>query len=252
MKMFPMVKASLSDSVKVHLYQYIKSMDLKQGTKLPSENVIAENLSVSRVTIRRALDDLEKEGAVFRIHGKGTFVNPEALQIKINLLPGGEFHQIIKDSGYEARFEIKRFEVIEADAKLAQVLQIGEGDGVYLVEKLYYADNHPAIISIDRFPTSLFSQELEEKDSKEQSVFDILRFKGGCVVTRDKVEIETMNTKRMSYFSTSAEMMECDSVLVFHGINYDQNNRPVIFDTEFYNTNYIRFNLLRVKEVFAE
>lgn len=250
MDLYPMSKANLSDNVKKHLLNYIKSMSIKNGTKLPSENEIAQNLSVSRVTIRRALDDLEKEGIVFRIHGRGTFVNPEALQIKANLIPGLEFSKLIEASGYKSRFEIIRFETIPADEKTANILQIEIATPIYVIEKLYYADNHPAIVSIDRFPHSLLEDSIHLENSLNQSIFDILRLKGGKVIARDKIEIESMTTKIMKNFSLCANKIENESVLVFHGINYDQDNHPIIYDTEFYNTNFIRFNLLRVKSVF--
>lgn len=250
MELFPMSKANLSDNVKKYLYNHIKSMDTKKGTKLPSENTIAENLSVSRVTIRRALDDLEQEGVVFRIHGRGTFINPEALQIKANLTPGMEFSKLIEASGYTSRFEVVRFETVPADEKSARILQIEIATPIYIIEKIYYADNHPAIVSIDRFSHILLEGDMHLEDSLNKSTFDILRYKGGRIVARDKIEIESMTTKRMADFSISAKQMECDSVLAFNGVNYDQDNQPIISDTEFYNTNFIRFNLLRIKNVF--
>lgn len=250
MELLPMSKANLSDNVKKYLYSYIKSVDTKKGSKLPSENAIAENLAVSRVTIRRALDDLEQEGVVFRIHGKGTFINPEALQIKTNLTPGSEFSKLIEESGFTSRFEIARFETVPADEKTALILQIEKATPIYIIEKIYFADNHPAIVSIDRFPHELLEEDIQLQDSLKQSTFDIIRQKGRRIVSRDKIEIESMTKKRMADFSISAKQMECDSVLAFTGINYDQDNRPIIADTEFYNTNFIRFNLIRVKNVF--
>lgn len=224
---------------------------MSKGTKLPAESVIAQNLSVSRVTVRRAFDDLEQEGVVFRIHGKGTFVNPEALQIKVNLNPGEEFSQVVRKSGYQCRVEVVRFEEIPADQKLAEMLQIKMGDPVYLLEKVYFADDHPAIISIDRFPKALFQEEIKPSEGKN-AIFDILRQKAGKVVKCDKIEIETMSRSQMSLYSPYSDKMECSTVLVFHGINYDQDNQPVIYDTEFYDTNYIRFNMMRVKNVFDD
>lgn len=250
MELIPMSKANLSDNVKKHLYSYIKTIDEKKEYKLPSENTIAESLAVSRVTIRRALDDLEQEGVVFRIHGKGTFINPEALQIKANLTPGSEFSKLIEVSGYTSRFEIVRFETVPADKKAAEILQIENSAPIYLIEKLYFADNHPAIVSIDRFPHQLFEEEIHLEDCLKQSCFEIIRNKGRRVVSRDKIEIESMTKKRMADFSVCAKQMECDSVLAFTGINYDQDNKPIILDTEFYNTNFIRFNLMRVKNAF--
>ena len=65
MEKHPLIRANLSSSVKQYLYKYIRSADLNGNRKLPPENVISENLGVSRVdTVRRALDELEKEGMV--------------------------------------------------------------------------------------------------------------------------------------------------------------------------------------------
>ena len=250
MELLPMSKTNLSDNVKKHLYSYIKSIDAKKECKLPSENTIAENLAVSRVTIRRALDDLEQEGVVFRIHGKGTFINPEALQIKANLTPGTEFSKLIEESGFASRFEIVRFETVPADEKIAETLQIKKSAPIYIIEKIYFADNHPAIVSIDRFPYELLEEEIHLQDCLKQSTFDIIRNKGRRIVSRDKIEIESMTKKRMADFSVCAKQMECDSILAFTGINYDQDNKPIIADSEFYNTNFIRFNLMRIKNVF--
>lgn len=252
MEILPMEKVNLSNSVKAYLIKYIRGMDAKLGTKLPPENEMAKNFSVSRVTIRRALDDLEKEGLILRIHGKGTFVNPDALQIKTSLLPGGEFRQLIRDSGYEAKFEIQRFEKLLSDGEVSRKLEIPLGTPYYLLEKLYFADQHPAIVSIDRVPCEYFYQDPDSAELNELSIFHILKHKAGCIIKRDKIEIETMDLAKMKHYSSCSEKMECSSVLCFHGINYDQNNRPVILDTEFYNTDYIRFNMIRVKDVYKD
>lgn len=43
--------------------------------QLPPEDVIAEHLHISRPTVRRALDELEQQRSIRRVHGRGTFVN---------------------------------------------------------------------------------------------------------------------------------------------------------------------------------
>ena len=95
-----MAKANLSSSVKNYLYQYIRSMDIKDNMKLPPESELSAKLGVSRVTVRRALDEMENEGIILRMQGRGTFVNPEALKIQVNLLPGEEFTRLIEQCGY--------------------------------------------------------------------------------------------------------------------------------------------------------
>src|SRR5690606_8968981 len=43
-------------------------------SRMPSESELGEQFQVSRITVRQALGDLQKEGLIFKIHGKGTFV----------------------------------------------------------------------------------------------------------------------------------------------------------------------------------
>ena len=69
MEMRPFLRKNLSDTVKAELYEYIDNLDLDKGTKLPPENTIAQNYGVSRVTVRRALDELE-QAALIRRSGK--------------------------------------------------------------------------------------------------------------------------------------------------------------------------------------
>lgn len=242
------MKKNLSDEVKENLCRYIGKMDVKNNPKLPSEAALAETLGVSRVTIRRALADLEQSGLLLRIHGRGTFVNPEAVQIKLNMTEGGELMQSIIRSGYTAKVELVRVEEYPADKKTALALQIDPGVRIMEIEKVFYADNHPAIVCIDRFPKEILLRPLKEEEYRT-TIFDLLRDTAGKIITRDKVEVLTMSKAQMKKYSPVADQMECDSMLVLNSINYDQNNIPIIFDTEFYNTNYIRYTLMRPKNI---
>jgi GntR family transcriptional regulator of arabinose operon len=54
----------------------IRTRQWTEGEALPSENRLAETMRVSRITIKHALDELVREGLVYRIQGKGTFLSP--------------------------------------------------------------------------------------------------------------------------------------------------------------------------------
>ncbi len=56
-------------------------------SRMPSENELGKAFDVSRITVRQALGDLQKEGLIFKIHGKGTFVaRPKAFQASTRLV----------------------------------------------------------------------------------------------------------------------------------------------------------------------
>lgn len=243
-------KRRASDHVKIALHKYIKQMNLREGTKLPTERELAALLAVSRSTVRDALEDMEAEGLVIRQHGKGTFANPEALHIQVNVNPGPEFARMIRKSGHKERMELASIKRVPADKKISGILRIDPETPVVLLEKIFYADEIPAIICIDRFPEYLLEGEVTEDEYRRFSTFDILKERAHRLVLRDKVEMEALAADQLFAYSREVKKMACQAALVFHGINYDQDNLPVVYDTEIYDTNYIRFNMMRQKRIY--
>lgn len=241
-------KKNLSSEVKDSLIAYVKQMDIHKNPKLPSEQTLSSYLGVSRVTLRRALDELEQAGLVIRIHGKGTFINPEAVQIKLNMAEGSELMESIIRCGYDAKVELVRVSEYPANKKMASILQVDQGASIIEIEKVFYADQNPAIVCIDRFCKDILNQQLVKEDYGT-TIFELLRRAAGKIIVRDKVEVMSVSKKEMKKYSQYADQMNCDSMLVLHSINYDQDNIPIIYDSEFYNTDYIRFTLLRSKNI---
>lgn len=60
--------------IKEYLLREIREGELKPDDQLPSEKALSEQFQVSRITVRRALAELEEESAIYRRPGKGTFV----------------------------------------------------------------------------------------------------------------------------------------------------------------------------------
>lgn len=57
-----------------YLRKYISENGFKAGSRLPSERVLTSQLGITRNNLRKALDDLEREGRIWRHVGKGTFI----------------------------------------------------------------------------------------------------------------------------------------------------------------------------------
>ena len=104
------------------------------------------------------------------------------------------------------------------------------GEEIYEVEKVYFADGHPAIISVDCFACDLIGIDLTCEFMAGRSIFEVLHQYGGCFIARDKISMETMNRAEMEKSVVSGKEMECDSVLVFRGKNYNQENKLVMLD----------------------
>src|SRR5699024_21335 len=60
---------------------YILSGELKEGTAIPSMRMLAKDLEISVITTKRAYEELEKEGLIYSIVGKGSFVAEQNMEL---------------------------------------------------------------------------------------------------------------------------------------------------------------------------
>ncbi|MCX7731096.1 MAG: GntR family transcriptional regulator [Candidatus Caldatribacterium sp.] len=70
------------------LKRALESGEYRPGSRFFSESEIAQKYGVSKTTVRRAMDDLSREGFIFRVPGKGTFVARQKLVEKLTELIG--------------------------------------------------------------------------------------------------------------------------------------------------------------------
>lgn len=64
--------------IRTYIMDQINNQLLRAGDRLPSENKLALQFDVSRITVKNALDSLVKDGLIYRVQGKGTFVSTES------------------------------------------------------------------------------------------------------------------------------------------------------------------------------
>jgi len=81
---------AIRDTVEQHIKELISAGQLNEDGRLPTERELAEQLAVSRTTVRPVLDRLEHEGFVYRRRGRtgGTFVNRPRVDIDFGYLAG--------------------------------------------------------------------------------------------------------------------------------------------------------------------
>ena len=108
----PLSPQPLYEQIKDTLRGRILDGTYAPHSQMPSEHELCALFGVSRITVRQALGDLQKEGLLFKLHGKGTFVSkPKAFQ-NVTSLQG--FGEAMSSMGYEivpvAQFSYRRGE----------------------------------------------------------------------------------------------------------------------------------------------
>ena len=138
----------------------ITSQVLKRGEKLPSEQELATQFKVSRMTIRESIEDLVDEGLLYRRHGVGTFVAYPHLQRDHTRLTS--FFDKAENEGIQVRATLLSKDVLPAKPKIAQALDLPVGSKVIRVKTLRFADNVPITVHDAYVPHSLFACIFDE------------------------------------------------------------------------------------------
>ena len=156
--------------IKNEIKEQIEDNILKPNQVIASENEMCRHYDVSRVTVRKAIDELCAEGILYRIKGKGCFVRELKDQKRSHIY---SFTEAVKNEGKTPSKKQLSLKTMNADAYLAEKLQITEGDEVYEIRSLYYADGVPyslntAVLPAERFP------KLDFFDFNNRSLYEVL------------------------------------------------------------------------------
>ena len=136
------------------LREKISAGELKPGDALPTESSLQEAFNVSRVTVRQALKLLTEEHIVESIQGSGTYVKEERVNYDIYQLTG--FYEKLADRNVDTHSEVSIFEVLKADAKLAEKLNLSHDDKVWHVKRVRFIKQKPVILEETWMPLALF------------------------------------------------------------------------------------------------
>lgn len=144
---------------------------LEEDTKIPSEREICEVYDVSRTTVRQAMDELEKEGYIYKIHGKGTFVSPKRMNQDLSAFYS--FTEEMKKLGKEPSSEVTGFEVVQAGDHISDIFKIGNEDLLYKISRIRKADGIHMMYETTYIPYDRFKGITREK-LENKPLYDIL------------------------------------------------------------------------------
>ncbi len=161
--------------IRERIREQIAGGALKPGEKLPPEEELANQLGVSRMTMRRGIQDLIDEGALYRRRGVGTFVAQRHIDRDHNRLVS--YLESAAQEGFVPQIEVLSCEVVGATLIVARGLKLREDEPVTRVRTLRLADGEPLAIHDEHVPYRLFP-DLMDADISTRQLWELLSDNG--------------------------------------------------------------------------
>lgn len=149
----------LYEQIRQRLLHDIDTGGLPPHGRLPSERRLVQELGVSRITVRRALGDLVREGYLYTVPGKGVFVEAREHPYELNALLS--FSAAARSRGLVPASRPLEARVLPASSSLARQLQVPAGTEVVSLRRLRLLDGVPVMLQHSWLPHALCPGILE-------------------------------------------------------------------------------------------
>ena len=144
------------------LHDAIDNKSINRGLLLPTEKELCGLFKCSKITIRRALRELELEGFIERKPGVGTFIIDKTHETEIIMkYPFSTFEWSQKRST-NTKLKVLRNEVIIPTATIQNIMSLGKNDKILIIERFTKINNEPMDLVISFFPNNIF-KEIDNK-----------------------------------------------------------------------------------------
>lgn len=206
-------------------------------SQVPSESQMMAAFGVSRITIRQALGDLQKEGLIFKVAGKGSFVaKPKAFQ-NLSRLQG--FGEAMGPSGYETFNQVLSMKPVAAPELVARRLRLEAGAPVYEIQRLRYLNREPISVDVSYFPLAI-GERLAQEDLAARDIFAILENDHRRHLTHADVQIEAISADEL--LARHLRVPEAAPLLRIERLTH-ADDEPIDFEFLFYRGDAFQYRL---------
>ena len=227
----------LHHQVRNYLLGCIERGELLPGQTLLQEREYAARFGISLAPVRQAILDLVKEGYLYRVPGRGTFVREQKVEEKISIL--SSFTESMRAKGLSADLRVVEQSVGKTPPHINALLAESEQEFVTIQRVAFIKDTAVALLS-SYLPLRLVPG-LEQVDLNGKSLYKLLEERYGIVLARAENTIEVVRCR--SAQSSLLGVPPGTPMLQVEGKTYDVTDRFVEFAQVLYRADRFRFTI---------
>ncbi|MDI7246780.1 MAG: GntR family transcriptional regulator [Bacillota bacterium] len=220
----------------------IASGRLKPEDKIPEESLLGSTYGVSRMTARRAIQELQKEGLVYRRRALGTFVARPKFERELGYL--SSFTQDLRKQGFTVNTRILGARQEGANDIVAGKLDVAQGSPVYVLERVKVLNGVSMYLETAWLPAAL-CPGLIEIDLVDASLHEVLETSYGVKLASASIGIEACSAGNECVQHLGVK--RGTPLLHFEQVTYLDSGQPVIYQDGFVRGNGYKYRVFRTR-----
>jgi GntR family transcriptional regulator len=216
----------------------IETGELAAGTRLDGELALANQLGVSRPTLRRAIEYLVDRGYLVRRRAVGTQVVHPKVRRPVEL---SSLYDDLTASRKDPRTKVLSLETVPATDRVAHALGLEDGVEVLAMERLRYADGQPLAVMRNWLPVGLV--DLDAERLEQAGLYQLMRAAGINL----HLASQTIGARAAS--GAEARLLQAakgEPLLTMERTTYSEHGVPVELADHFYRASLYSFEIVLV------
>ena len=206
------------------------------GDQLPTEDALLQRFQVSRITVRRAIQNLVNRGLLEIRRGLGTFVLSPRIEAELTKLTG--FVEDMNAAGRRATARVIDKGIVAASARVAEHLQLAKGTRVMQIKRVRLADGTPLSFDETWLPLSL-GKRIVHKDLRLHPIFTLLEEEYGVPLVEADYELEAVSATEA--VADALEVKVGSPIFQIERTAMTTGNQPVDYEVLSYRGDLVRF-----------
>jgi GntR family transcriptional regulator len=229
-------ESPLYSKVETVLAGEITDGSLKVGDQLPTEDSLIARFEVSRITVRRAIQNLVSRGLVEIRRGRGTFVAPPKITQELTELSG--FVEDMHALGRKPTARVIGKDVVTADTTVASHLALTKGERVVRIRRVRLADGIPLSFDETYLPLAL-GKKIITNNLKTEPIFSLLERKYDVPLIEAEYKLESVVAG--PEVAAALRVKQGSPIFLIERTSYSTGGRPVDYEKLYYRGDLVRF-----------
>jgi len=228
----------LHTQVRERLRERILDGTLPPHGQLPSEAELGAMFKVSRITVRQALSDLQRENLIFKIPGKGAFVSkPKAFQ-QLSQLEG--FAEALTRQGYEVRNRVLSHRLVPPSPQVRERLALKADELVAEIRRIRLVNREPISYEVTWLSAEI-GERLRQEDLAGRDIFLLLENELGLPLGHADLQIDAIPADER--YADALGVAEGTALLRIERLTHTASGAPLDYEHLYFRGDAFQYRL---------